>query len=130
MADLLATVSIHNQTDLALRRVAVHLIHGKWTDDQEPTENIGPRGRGVIKSRKRSGAWYGTEGDCTYVLIENGEPFAKLYISWCLPFGNGYWGVKAEVGVLSYRASAESKYEQLKWHPTTLTGTVTLEKNG
>ena len=81
-------ITVSNLTASSLVRTSCHLKHGKWTDGEEPTLVIKPGEKGFINSQKQTGAGYGSEGYCTYVIVDNGT-HPTLEVSWSKPYGSG-----------------------------------------
>lgn len=78
-------ITVYNHTAVPLVRNSDHLTHGKWTDGDRPTPVIKPGANGSINSQKETGAAYGTEGYCKYVLADSSDQ-PTLEIGWSKPY--------------------------------------------
>jgi hypothetical protein len=102
-------ITLENGTDVLLVRNSAKLTHGKWIGGVEPAVKIQPGGNGHIDSEKQTGASYGTEGDCAYVIVEQGT--SQLEIHWDKPLGSGRSEVTAKATppyVASVRTTVET----------------------
>jgi hypothetical protein len=103
-------ITVVNHTAVPLTKNSEKLIHGKWTDEVRPTPVIEPGGNGYINSQKETGAAYGTEGNCSYIILDQGKDSPELKITWDKPYGHGSSTVKATVSSPDspYKASVET----------------------
>lgn len=101
-------ITVLNQTPSSLLLNSSHLRHGKWTDGDTPTQIINPGGTGAINSQKQTGAAYGTEGECTYVIVNSGTN-PMIEITWDKPYGTGSSFVRSAMRAsdTSYTAMTE-----------------------
>lgn len=106
-------ITVINHTDAQLTIHSEKLAHGKWTDGVKPTPVIEPGGNGYINSQKETGAAYGTEGSCQYLIIGNGSDYPELNISWTKPYGHGGSGVKAAIAPPDspYKTTVETRVD-------------------
>lgn len=89
-------ITVVNETDAKLTCRSEKLVHGKWTDGIKPTKVIDPSEEGFINSQKETGAAYGTEGNCRYIIVDSSN-HPELEISWTKPYGHGASGVEAAI---------------------------------
>jgi hypothetical protein len=90
-------ITVINETDKELTSRSAKLIHGKWTDGIAPTRVIEPGEEGSINSQKETGAAYGTEGSCRYIIVDRTSNNPELGISWTKPYGHDASGVAAAI---------------------------------
>jgi hypothetical protein len=90
-------ITVSNLTASSLVRTSHNLKHGKWTDGVEPTPVIEPGGNGYINSQKQTGAAYGTEGSCSYIILDKDSDRPELKIYWDKPYGHGRSEVTAAI---------------------------------
>lgn len=88
-------ITVLNKTAWVLVLTSKNLKHGKWTDGEEPTLVIKSGEKGFINSQKRTLGAFGTEGYCTYVVMESGA-HPTFEVSWSKPY-SGKSFVKADM---------------------------------
>lgn len=103
-------ITVINHAAVPLTKCSEKLKHGKWTDGVEPTPVIEPSGKGYINSQKETGAAYGTEGSCSYIILGKGSDHPELKIDWDKPYGHGRSEVNAAILTPNspYKATVET----------------------
>jgi hypothetical protein len=119
-------ITVVNHVTGPLTLYSEELIHGRWTNGAKPTPAIEPSGRGYVNSQ--TGAAYGTEGNCQYIVADNGSTSSKelLKISWTKPSGHG--DSKVTAAIVNPDSPYKATVENVSASTSTFAARVTVDR--